>query len=305
MTSDNTRRAYAQDWQHYSRWCRLRGDDPLPPRPETIALYLADLARPQDTSAGLSLASIERRLSGLSWNAQQRGFDLDRRDPTLAAALTDIRHRLNRPATTKDPLSARDILAMISTLPRDLRGMRDRTILLMGYAGGLRRSEIVGLDARRDAPYGGQGWVTLTEPGALLVLRAGDGWREVEIGRGSSDRGCPVHALEQWLSYAKIDQGPIFVRVSRDAKRILGGRLNDRHVARLVKQTVHDAGIRGELPEKDRMALFSGHSLRAGFAHHAEAAEHLVRAQLGIGSPPPRAEPEMRFQVNLTRAAGL
>lgn len=308
MTSDNTHRAYAQDWQHFSRWCRLRGEDPLPPSAERVARYLADLARPQDGSAALSVSSIERRLSGLTWNARQRGLPLDRQDPRLSGLLAALRADLGRAPASKDPLSADDILAMVATLPRDLRGMRDRAILLLGFAGGLRRSEITGIDARRNETTDGLGWVALMEGGALVTLRTNAGWREVEIGRGSTDRSCPVHALEQWLTYAKIDTGPVFQRVSRDGKRALGGRLNDRHVARLVKQTVHDAGIRGDLPERERLALFSGHSLRAGLAHHAQADPRLVHEQLGIGptGPDTRADHRRaRFSVNLTTAAGL
>jgi len=78
-----------------------------------------------------------------------------------------------------------------------------------------------------------------------------------------------VLALEQWLHFAKIDFGPIFVRTSRDGKPALDARLNDKHVARLIKKTVLDAGIRSDLPEAERLALFSGHSLRAGLASGA------------------------------------
>lgn len=115
----------------------------------------------------------------------------------------------------------------------------------------------------------------------MLTLNAKTGWREVEIGRGSSDQTCPVHALEQWLHFAKIDFGPVFVRTSRDGKKALETRLSDKHVARLIKSTVLKSGIRGELPEKDRLALFSGHSLRAGLASSAEVDERYVQKQLG------------------------
>lgn len=108
------------------------------------------------------------------------------------------------------------------------------------------------------------------EDGALLTLNAKTGWREVEIGRGSSDQTCPVHALEQWLHFAKITFRPVFVRISRDGVRALENWLSDRHVARLIRQTVRDAGIRADLPEKERLAMFSGHSLRAGLASSAE-----------------------------------
>ena len=132
--------------------------------------------------------------------------------------------------------------------------------------------------------------------------------RGVEIGRGTSEQTCPVHALEQWLHFAKIDFGPVFVGTSRDGKRVTETRLNDKHVARLIKRTVLDAGIRSDLPEKDRLALFSGHSLRAGLASSAEVDERYVQKQLGHASAEMTRRYHRRrdrFRVNLTKAAGL
>lgn len=167
---------------------------------------------------------------------------------------------------------------MVATLPYDLRGLRDRAILLLGYAGGLRRSEIVSLDVHKYDTPGSGGWIEVFDKGTLLTLNAKTGWREVEIGRGSSDQTCPVHALEQWLHFSKIDFGPVFVRTSRDGKRALEARLNDKHVARLIKRTVQDTSIRSELPEKERLALFSGHSLRAGLASSARSTSAMSRS---------------------------
>ncbi|OWY09338.1 integrase [Thioclava sp. JM3] len=192
--------------------------------------------------------------------------------------------------------------------PHDLRGLRDRAILLLGYAGGLRRSEITGLDHARDDTIDGRGWVEILKDGVVLTLNAKTGWREVEVGRGTSDQSCPVHALEQWLHFAKIGFGPLFVRVSRDGTRALDARLNDRHVARLIKQTVLAAGIRSDLPEAERLALFSGHSLRAGLASWAEVDERHVQKHLGHASAEMTRRYQRRrdrFRVNLTKAAGL
>ncbi len=312
--SDNTLKAYAKDWAHFTRWCRMRGAEPLPPPPEMIGLYLADLASgstsstSQAVSPPLSVSTIERRLSGLAWNFVQRGFTLDRKDRHIASVLAGIKRKHARPPVQKEAILAEDIRAMVATLPHDLRGLRDRAILLLGYAGGLRRSEIVCLDVHKDDTLDSGGWVEIMEKGALLTLNAKTGWREVEIGRGSSDQTCPVHALQQWLHFSKIDFGPIFVGVSRDGKRALEKRLNDKHVARLVKRTVLDAGIRAELPEKERMALFSGHSLRAGLASGAEVDERYVQKQLGHASAEMTRRYQRRrdrFRVNLTKAAGL
>ncbi|MGC9418493.1 MAG: tyrosine-type recombinase/integrase [Rhodovulum sp.] len=307
-TSDNTLKAYARDWAHFARWCRLKGTDPLPPSPEMIGLYLADLAAPSGKAPALSVSTIERRLSGLVWNYRQRGLVLDRGDRHIASVLAGIRRRHARPPRQKEAVLADDIRAMVATLPHDLRGLRDRAILLVGYAGGLRRSEIVGLDAGKDDTPESGGWIEILDGGALLTLNAKTGWREVEIGRGSSARTCPVHALEQWLHFARIDFGPVFVRVSRDGTRALKPRLNDRHVARLVKHCVLAAGLRSELPEKERLALFSGHSLRAGLASSAEVDERHVQKHLGHASAEMTRRYQRRrdrFRVNLTRAAGL
>ncbi len=306
--SENTLKAYARDWAHFTRWCRMRGAEPLPPSPEMIGLYLADLAAPAGKAPALLVSTIERRLSGLAWNFAQRGFSLDRKDRHIATVLAGIRRRHARPPVQKEAILREDIVAMVGTLPFDLRGLRDRAILLLGYAGGLRRSEIVSLDVHKDDTPDSGGWIEILKDGALLTLDAKTGWREVEIGRGSSDQTCPVHALEQWLHFARIDFGPVFVRTSRDGKRALDARLNDKHVARLIKQCVLAAGIRSDLPEKDRLALFSGHSLRAGLASSAEVDERYVQKQLGHASAEMTRRYQRRrdrFRVNLTKAAGL
>ncbi len=318
--SDNTLKAYSRDWAHFARWCRMKGVEPLPPSPEMIGLYLADLASvsgpspsqsapgPQSASRPLSVSTIERRLSGLAWNYAQRGFSLDRKNRHIATILAGIKRKHARPPVQKAAILADDILAMVATLPFDLRGLRDRAILLIGYAGGLRRSEIVSLDVHKDDTPDSGGWIEIMEKGALLTLNAKTGWREVEIGRGSRDQTCPVHALTQWLHFGRIDFGPVFVGISRDGKRASETRLNDKHVARLIKRTVMDAGIRSELPEKDRLALFSGHSLRAGLASSAEVDERYVQKQLGHASAEMTRRYQRRrdrFRVNLTKAAGL
>ncbi|MAX57220.1 MAG: integrase [Alcanivoracaceae bacterium] len=306
--SENTLKAYSKDWAHFARWCRMKGAEPLPPSPELIGLYLADLASGSGPSPALSVSTIDRRLSGLVWNYAQRGFSLDRKNRHITTVLAGIKRKHARPPVQKEAILAEDILAMVATLSYDLRGLRDRAILLIGYAGGLRRSEIVSLDVHKDDTPDSGGWIEIMEKGALLTLNAKTGWREVEIGRGSKDQTCPVHALEQWLHFAKIDFGPVFVGTSRDGNRATETRLNDKHVARLIKRTVLDAGIRSELPEKERLAMFSGHSLRAGLASSAEVDERYVQKQLGHASAEMTRRYQRRrdrFRVNLTKAAGL
>jgi integrase len=306
--SENTLKAYAKDWAHFTRWCRMKGAESMPPSPEMIGLYLADLAAPTNGVPALSVSTIERRLSGLAWHLTQRGFTLDRKNRHIATVLAGIKRKHARPPVQKEAILPEDILAMVATLPFDLRGLRDRAILLLGYAGGLRRSEIVSLDVGKDDTPDSGGWIETLEEGALLTLNAKTGWREVEIGRGSSAQTCPVHTLEQWLHFAKINFGPVFVRTTRDGKNALKARLSDKHVARLIKQTVLDAGLRSELPKKERLALFSGHSLRAGLASSADVDERFVQKHLGHASAEMTRRYQRRrdrFRVNLTKAAGL
>ena len=327
-TAENTNKAYAADWKHFTRWCRRHGADPFDgrgpstpcPDPQMIGLYLTDLAAPtngaasqsafgpQSASRPLSVSTIDRRLSGLAWNYAQRGFTLDRKDRHIASVLAGIRRTHARPPVQKEAILPEDILAMVAALPFDLRGLRDRAILLIGYAGGLRRSEIVSLDHGKDDTPDSGGWVHVEDDGAVLFLRGKTGWREVEIGRGSSDQTCPVHALEHWLHFAKIDFGPVFVRTSRDGKRALETRLSDKHVARLIKHCVLKSGIRADLPKRERLALFSGHSLRAGLASSAEVDERYIQKHLGHASAEMTRRYQRRrdrFRVNLTKAAGL
>ena len=305
-----TQIAYAKDWKHFSSWCRRRGVDLLPPSPEVLGLYITDCVTPSGKDQrALSVATVERRLSGVVWNYRQRGFSIDRADRHVSSVLDGIRRQHGRPPAQKEAILPDDIIAMVSTLGHDLRGLRDRSILLIGFAGGLRRSEIVGLNAKRiDVGDEGLGWVEVQKEGAILTLRGKTGWREVEIARGSSERTCPVYALERWIEFAKIEQGPIYRPILKDGKTIDVERLSSRHVANLVKSTALAAGVGASLPEVERANRYSGHSLRAGLASSAEIDERYVQKHLGHASAEMTRRYQRRrdrFRVNLTKAAGL
>lgn len=266
------------------------------------------MAAPQDGSPALSVSTIERRLSGLSWNYQQRGQRLDRQDRHIATVLAGIRNKHGKPTEQKEPISPEELLEMVFLLSFGFRDMRDRAILLLGYAAGLRRSEIVGLDVNRDDTEDGKGWVEIEDGGAVIIQKTKTGWKEAEVARESSDQTCPVHALEQWLHFAKIDHGPIFRRVLRDNSGVQANRLSDKHVARLIRKTMLEAGLRPDVPDAERIKLFSGHSLRADLASYAEVDERHVQKQLGHSSPQMTQRYQRRrdrFRVNLTKAAGL
>ncbi|MFB2551974.1 site-specific integrase [Ensifer soli] len=310
-SSANTRRAYAADWKHFSGWCRRAGLEILPPEPRVVGLYITACA--SGTADGRkkpnSVSTIERRLSSLSWNYAQRGLALDRKDRHIATVLAGIRNTHAAPPRQKEAILPEDLIAMLETLDRGtLRGLRDRAMLLVGFAGGLRRSEIVGLDVGRDQTEDGRGWIEILEKGMVVTLRGKTGWREVEIGRGSSDATCPVVALQTWLTLAKIPAGPLFRRVTGKGKAVGPDRLCDQEVAKLVKRTALAAGVRGDLSEAERALKFAGHSLRAGLASSAEVDERHVQKQLGHASAEMTRRYQRRrdrFRVNLTKAAGL
>ena len=311
-SSSNTRRAYAADWRHFASWCRRQGLEMLPPDPQTVGLYITACASGTVTGDKNpnSVSTIERRLSSLSWNFAQRGQPLDRKDRHIATVMAGIRNKHAAPPRQKEAILPEDLIAMLETLDRGtLRGLRDRGMLLLGFAGGLRRSEIVGLDCGRDQTEDGSGWVEFfADKGVLVTLRGKTGWREVEIGRGSSDATCPVVALQTWLKFARIAHGPLFRRVTGQGKAVGAERLNDQEVSRLVKRAALAAGVRSDLSEGERAKLFAGHSLRAGLASSAEVDERYVQKQLGHASAEMTRKYQRRrdrFRVNLTKASGL
>jgi integrase len=252
----------------------------------------------------------QRRLSAIGWNYGQRGRSLDRKDRAIATVMAGIRNTHAAPPRQKEAILPEDLIAMLETLDRGtLRGLHDRAMLLIGFAGGLRRSEIVGLDLGRDQNEDASGWIEILDTGMLVTLRGKTGWREVEIGRGSSDATCPI-VVETWIRLAKLAKGPLFYRVTGKGKGKDVGpdRLNDKEVARLVKSAALAAGVRGDLSESERGEKFSGHSLRAGLASMAEVDERCVQKQLGHASaemPRKYQRRRDRFRVNLTKASGL
>jgi integrase len=338
--SENTRRAYDADWRQYAAWLRRQGLDPLPPDPQTVGLYLAACVEGAPGRDPLSVSSLERRLSGICWRYRQLGAPLDTSDRHISTVLAGIRRRHGRPPTPKEAIFADELIAMLATLDMDLRGLRDRAILAVGFAGGLRRSEIVGLDCGPNQTDDGTGWIEIfpqigqsaveglpgadvssggrdsadvsgasnNDGGLLLTLNGKTGWREVEIGRGSRPETCPVALLETWMRLGRISHGPLFRPIARKNGGVAAARLTDKHVARLVQRTALAAGIRGDLTEGERRLAFGGHSLRAGLASSAQIEEAHVQKHLGHASPEMTRRYQRqrdRFKVNLTKAAGL
>jgi integrase len=306
--SDNTRRAYDADWRQFSAWLRRQGVDPLPPDPQTVGLYLTACMEGERGRESVSVATLERRLAGICWHYRQRGEPLDTSDRHIATVLAGIRRAHARLPVQKEAIFADELLAMLSVLDMDLRGLRDRAILAIGFAGGLRRSEIVGLDCGPDQSEDGTGWIEILDGGAVLQILGKTGWREVEVGRGSRPETCPVALLESWMRLGRINSGPLFRPIARKNGGVSPARLTDKHVARLVQKTALAAGIRGDLTEGERRRAFGGHSLRAGLASSAQIEEAHVQKHLGHASAEMTRRYQRkrdRFRVNLTKAAGL
>ena len=309
--AENTARAYDSDWRQFASWLRRNGFDELPPEPQTVGLYLAAQA-----DSGASVSTLERRLSGICWRYRQLGTPLDARDRHISTVLAGIRRKHARPPAQKAAIFADELLAMLATLEMDLRGLRDRAILALGFAGGLRRSEIVGLDCGPGQSEDGTGWIEIypagenptNDGGVLLQISGKTGWREVEIGRGSKPETCPVALLETWMRLGRIGHGPLFRPIARKNGGVSAERLSDKHVARLVQKCALAAGIRGDLTEGERKKAFGGHSLRAGLASSAQIEEAHVQKHLGHASAEMTRRYQRkrdRFRVNLTKAAGL
>jgi integrase len=304
--ADNTQRAYAADWKIFASWLRRQGLAETPPDPEAVGLYLA--SQVERRGAELSVATLERRLSGIAWRYRQLGQPLEIRDRHIATVLAGIRRRHGRPPLQKAAIFADGLLAMLATLDMDLRGLRDRAILAIGFAGGLRRSEIVGLDCGPRQTEDGSGWLEIFPEGVLLTIHGKTGWRDVEIGRGSKADTCPVALLETWLRLGRIGHGPLFRAIARKNGGVASERLTDKHVVRLVQTCALAAGLRGDLAEGERRLAFGGHSLRAGLASSAQIEEAHVQKHLGHASAEMTRRYQRkrdRFTINLTKAAGL
>ena len=225
---------------------------PLPASPETVALYLAALA------ATHRPATMTRRLTAITKAHQIAGHPspATMQQPAVSETLKGIRRTLGTAQQVKAPLLTADVRRMVEALPENLAGCRDRALLLLGFAGGFRRSELAALDV---------GDVLATEDGIVVKLRRsktdpeGKG-RDVGIPYGSTPSTCPVRALTAWKTAAGIAEGALFRGVDRHGH--LGSvRLHKDSVGLVVKRAAEAASL--------DPAKYAGHSLRAGLATQA------------------------------------
>jgi site-specific recombinase XerD len=267
----NTLKAYRIDWADFSEWCALHRLESLPAAPQTVALYLSDLARTHKVS------TLYRRLSGISQAHQAAGYVTPTTDAQVRLVFQGIRRTLGSAPDQKHAAITAEVRAMVETLsPTAVIGVRDRALLLVGFAGAFRRSELVSLDVAD---------VMFSSDGLVVQLRhsktdqEGEG-RKVGLPFGSNPLTCPVRSLRAWLGVAVIARGPIFRPVDRHGN-VADTRLTDQSVALIVKRRAKAAGLD---PEK-----YAGHSLRSGLATAAamaDVSERAIMAQTGHKSLP-------------------
>jgi integrase len=263
----NTIRGYRSSFLQFERWCRTAGAPSLPASAEMIAMYIGAQA------GRLKPGTLEHHLAAISKAHKAAGFASPVRDNILVAeTLKGIKRTHGVAVTRKAPVLTEDLRSMLrETLPDGLLGARDRALLLIGFSGAFRRSELVALNVSD---------MKNTPEGLLLTIRRsktdqeGEG-RDVAIPYGQYKNTCPVLALQTWLLAAAITEGPLFRQLHR-GNVLLSGRLSGHGVGRVVKKYAKATG----LTVKD----FSGHSLRAGFVTSAARAgepERRIMRQTG------------------------
>lgn len=298
--ASSTRRAYASDWVHFTDWCERQPPhttsaySALPAAPETVALYLAEHA------SALKPASLTRRCSSISAVHQAAGLTSPTTSPVVRGTMAGIRRVHGTAAAAKEPLLAHNVRRLIDALPQQptkaLLAARDRCLIVLGFYGALRRSELVALDVAD---------VEVNDQGLILAIRRsktdqdGAGRRIAMLHTGSPD-SCPAEIYQSWLVALSqhLSQQlpapedllriwsdgaatyPVFRPINRH-DQAQPTRLTGHAVASIVQRTARSAGL-GHLD-------FAGHSLRAGFATSAAAAgksERAIMKQTGHKSLP-------------------
>lgn len=245
--SENTRRAYRSDLEHFQGW-----GGTIPSPQEAIAAYLSDHAE------ALGIATLKRRLAAISVAHEARGHPSPTSTKLVQATMRGIQRTHGCPQQQAKPLLVEDLLRIMAVLGDRPKDIRDKALLLIGFAGGFRRSELVALNCKD---------IEIVRQGMIITInrsktdQTGQG-RQIGIpfARG---RYCPIHAFEQWIETTGIESGPVFLSMTRHG-HINSERLSTRSVSIIIKQRVKAIGLD---PEN-----YSGHSLRAGLATSAAMA---------------------------------
>lgn len=244
----STWRAYENDWAQFEVWCQSVALDALPAEPDTVAMFVASQA-----ASGLSPSTITRRLAAI------RLVHLGANQPSphntiqVVEVMRGIRREWAKPPEKKAPAIDEEIKLMAdAVVPGTGKGLRDRALLLFGFAGAFRRSELVGLNT----------WnLEERDEGLKVTIEQSKTDQEAEgqaiaILRQPDSSYCPVQALQDWLTVAEIERGALFRRMFRNDK-VGKSRLSAQSVAMVIKDYAHKAGLDS--------SRYSGHSLRSGF----------------------------------------
>ena len=266
----NTVRAYKSDFKDFGLFCVQSGFNALPTEPKIVSLYLTYLS-----TKNVKLSTIKRRLVSIGVIHRMKGQYLDTKNPAIVENLMGIKRRKGTIQKGKKPILINNLKKLIDVIDEekieDINKLRDKSILLIGFAGGFRRNEIVSLD-KEDLEFVFEGL-------KITVKRS----KTDQFGEGLT-KGipyfeniayCPVTILQKWLNISKITKGPLFRKISKGS-RLLENRLTDQTVALIIKKYLNKSGIDS--------SNYSGHSLRSGFATSAAesgAEERSIMAMTG------------------------
>ena len=268
--SVNTVRAYKSDFEDFTLFCIKNGFKSLPTEPKIVSLYLTYLS-----SKNVRTSTIKRRLVSIGVIHKMKGHYLDTKHPIIVENFMGIKRLKGISQNGKKPLLINDLKEIIDVINKqeepDLKKLRNKALLLIGFAGGFRRNELVSLNFE-DLDF-------VFEGVKINIKRSktdqfGEGFTK-GIPHFENYLYCPVKNLKNWLNISKIKKGPIFVRFSKGVN-LTNIRLTDQSVALIIKEYLTKAGVDNK--------NYSGHSLRSGFATSAAEAgaeERSIMAMTG------------------------
>ena len=245
----STLKAYASDVAHFEAWCMKQGFSSAEPDPTVVGAYLAAAGE------GYAPSTLRRRVAAIARAFGIEGHPLDTKHPAIRETLRGIRRKHGTRARRSAALSTDEIRRLCGVCDDSLTGLRDRALVLLGFAGAFRRSELVGLNVED---------ISWTREGMTLLIarsktdKAAEG-AEIAIPQGASQETCAVTALKTWIRKGKILTGPIFRKVNKGG-RVESPRLNADAVRSILIARTRQAGLKGKWQEP-----ISPHSLRAGF----------------------------------------
>jgi site-specific recombinase XerD len=250
--SSNTVRAYRSDWAQFAHWGEQNDLATLPSTPEVIGTYISFLA-----DSGMAVSSIRRHLSTIHKAHDLGEMESPVKSGNVNAIMRGIAREHGSQQTRKKAITTQMVKAWIDLLPDHLPALRDKAVVLLGFSGALRRSEIVALNVDD---------VQFTNEGMVLKIASSktdqDGEGElVAIPYGQNEEYCPVRTLRKWLMETDISAGPILRSFWKGGEKVRPGGMNARAVAEIAKEM---AILLGLDPRE-----YSGHSLRAGHATEA------------------------------------